>query len=120
MGRSRLPDHSTTQNYNPQSSSQYGSKIGHGLYNLFADFLKIHRVPIKILDEIRIDRLEDPRETVCPTESYESDPALHDRYSAAIYARLEVTLPYVRFVTKMVEFSKTVYYEILHVKPATF
>ena len=58
-------------------------------YNSFVDFLKIHRVPIKILDEVRIDRLEDEHETLYPMELQISDPALHHRYSAAIYARLE-------------------------------
>ena len=58
-------------------------------YNSFVDFLKIHRVPIKILDDIRIDRLEDERETLYPMELHDSDPGLHHRYSAAIYARLE-------------------------------
>ena len=58
-------------------------------YNSFVDFLKIHRVPIKILDEVRIDRLEDDNETLYPTEMHDLDPGLHNRYSAAIYARLE-------------------------------
>ena len=58
-------------------------------YNSFVDFNKIYQVPLKILDDIRIDRLDDDRETVYPSGTYESDIALHDRYSAAIYARLE-------------------------------
>ena len=58
-------------------------------YNCFVDFLKIYRVPIKILDDIRIDRLSDLRETLYPAELYAQDTELHERYSAAIYARLE-------------------------------
>jgi hypothetical protein len=38
---------------------------------------------------VRIDRLDDERETLYPSGLYESDPDLHDRYSAAICARLE-------------------------------
>ena len=58
-------------------------------YNSFVDLLKIYRVPIKILDDIRIDRLGDVRETLYPAELYAQDTELHERYSAAIYARLE-------------------------------
>ena len=58
-------------------------------YNSFVDFLKIHQVPIKILDDVRIDRLEDEGETLYPMELHDLNLALHHRYSAAIYARLE-------------------------------
>ena len=49
-------------------------------YNSFVDFLKIYRVPIKILDDIRIDRLGDVRETLYPAELYAQDTELHERY----------------------------------------
>ena len=50
----------------------------------------MYRVSIKILDDVPIDSLNDERETLYPVgRLYETDPDLHDRYSTAIYARLE-------------------------------
>ena len=47
------------------------------------------RVPIKILDDVRIDRLEDEQEVLSPPGLHEQDPHLYEQYSLAIYARLE-------------------------------
>ena len=58
-------------------------------YDPLVDFLRIFRVPIEILDDIRIDQLDDEREILYPSELYDSDRNLYDPYSAAIYARLE-------------------------------
>jgi hypothetical protein len=58
-------------------------------YNSFVDLHKMYRVPLKILDDMRIDRLDDEREHLYPAGLDISDPDLHDRYSAAIYANLE-------------------------------
>ena len=57
-------------------------------YNSFVDFLKTYRVPIKIFDEFQVHKLDDPAEILYP-QSLAGDPHLYDRYSAAIYARLE-------------------------------
>jgi hypothetical protein len=58
-------------------------------YNSFVDFHKIYRVPFKILDDLRIDKLDDvTQERLHPADLLE-DPTLYDRYSSAIYARLE-------------------------------
>ena len=57
-------------------------------YNSFVDFLKTYRVPIKIFDEFHVHKLDDPTEVLYPSTLGE-DPHMYDRYSAAIYARLE-------------------------------
>jgi hypothetical protein len=46
----------------------------------------MYRVPIKILDDVRIDRLDDERENLYPSGLAESDRAILEQYSAAIYA----------------------------------
>ena len=56
-------------------------------YNSFVDFLKTYRVPIKIFEEFQLHKLDDPKEVLYPPTL--NDPHLYDRYSAAIYARLE-------------------------------
>ena len=58
-------------------------------YNLFVDFLKTYRVPIKIFDEFQVHKLDDPSEVLYP-RALGDDPHMYDRYSAAIYARLEL------------------------------
>ena len=58
-------------------------------YNLFVDFNRIYRIPLKILDDIRLDKLDDEAENVYPTGLREQAPQLYDDYSSAIYARLE-------------------------------
>jgi hypothetical protein len=50
--------------------------------------LKTYRIPIKIFDEFQVHKLDDPDEILYP-QSLVGDPHLYDRYSAAIYARLE-------------------------------
>ena len=57
-------------------------------YNFFVDFLKTYRVPIKIFDEFQVHKLDDPLELLYP-RALGDDPHMYDRYSAAIYARLE-------------------------------
>jgi hypothetical protein len=57
-------------------------------YNLFVDFLKTYRVPIKIFDKLQVSRLEDPDEHIYP-RALETDPHLCNRFGAAIYAKLE-------------------------------
>jgi hypothetical protein len=56
-------------------------------YNSFLDFLKTYRVPIKIFEEFQLHKLDDPNKVLYPLTL--DDPHLYDRYSAAIYARLE-------------------------------
>lgn len=57
-------------------------------YNSFVDFLKTYRVPIKIFEEeFQLHKLDNPKEVLYPSTL--DDPHLYDRYSAAIYARLE-------------------------------
>ena len=57
-------------------------------YNLFVDFLKTYRVLIKIFDDFQVHNLDDPDEILYP-QSLVGYPHMYDRYSAAIYARLE-------------------------------
>ena len=57
-------------------------------YNSCVDFLKTYRVPIKIFDEFHVHKLDDPAEVLYP-QTLAHDPHMYDRYSAAIYARLE-------------------------------
>ena len=58
-------------------------------YNSFVDFSKIYRIPFKILDDVRIDKLDDvTQERLHPAELLQT-PVLYDCYSSAIYARLE-------------------------------
>ena len=52
------------------------------------DFLKTYRVPIKIFDEFHVHKLDDPAEVLYPA-MLGDNPHMYDRYSAAIYARLE-------------------------------
>ena len=58
-------------------------------YNSFVDFNRIYRIPLKILDDIRFDRLDDEDENLYPADLREQDPQLYDDYSSDIYARLE-------------------------------
>ena len=58
-------------------------------YNSFVDFNRIYRIPLKILDDVRLDRLDEEDENVYPTGLREQEPQLYDDYSSAIYARLE-------------------------------
>ena len=64
-------------------------------YILFVDFLKTYRVPIKIpFDEFHVHKLDDPAKVLYP-QTIVQDPHMYDRYSAAIYARLEEDQVYV-------------------------
>ena len=65
------------------------SVCGRIFYNPFVDFNRIYRIPLKILDDIRLDRLDQEEENVYPTELREKEPQLYDDYISAIYARLE-------------------------------
>ena len=47
------------------------------------------RIPLKNLDDIRLDHLDDEDENLFPTGLRDQDPQLYDDYSSAIYARLE-------------------------------
>jgi hypothetical protein len=58
-------------------------------FNSFVDFNRIYCILLKILDNIRLDRLDDEEENLYPTGLREQDPQLYDDYSSAIYARLE-------------------------------
>ena len=58
-------------------------------YNSFVDFSKIYRIPFKILDDVRIDKLDDvTQERLHPMDLLHNQ-VLYDCYSSAIYARLE-------------------------------
>ena len=59
-------------------------------YNAFVDFSKIYRIPFKILDDIRIDKLDDITQERLHPEDLLHDPVLYNSYSSAIYARLEI------------------------------
>ena len=58
-------------------------------YNSFVDFNRIYRIPLKILDNIRLDRLDQEEETLLYPPGLDHNPQLYDGYSSAIYARLE-------------------------------
>ena len=71
-------------------------------YKSFVDFKRIYRIPLKILDDIRLDRLDDEDENIYPTGLRDDEdeniyptglreqaPQLYEDYSSAIYARLE-------------------------------
>jgi hypothetical protein len=58
-------------------------------YNSFVDFNRIYRIPLKILDDVRLDRLDDEEENLYPSGLREQEPQLYEDYSSAIYARLE-------------------------------
>jgi hypothetical protein len=58
-------------------------------YNFFVDVHKIYSVPLKILDDICIEKLDDESESLIPLDYADADPSLLERYSVAIYARLE-------------------------------
>ena len=58
-------------------------------YNSFVDFSKIYRIPFKILDDVRIDKLDDVTQERLHPEDLLHNPVLYDCYSSAIYARLE-------------------------------
>ena len=58
-------------------------------YNSFVDFNRIYRIPLKILDDIRLDRLDEADENLYPLGLRETEPQLYDDYSSAINARLE-------------------------------
>ena len=45
-------------------------------YNSFVDFNRIYRIPLKILDDIRLDCLDDEDENLFPTGLREQDPQL--------------------------------------------
>ena len=57
-------------------------------YNSFVDFLKMYRVPIKIFDLLNVHKLDSNHEHLYPSDM-EQEYDLRERYSAAIYARLE-------------------------------
>jgi hypothetical protein len=57
-------------------------------YNAFADMLMEYRVPIKTFDQLSIENLEDPLNTIYP-ESLTTESPWFRKYSAAIYVRLE-------------------------------
>ena len=75
--------------HNPAHLQSRDHKAVTIFYNAFVDFLQIYRVPIKILDDLRIDMLDDPEETLYPADLKHTDPQLLRSYSAAIYAKLE-------------------------------
>jgi hypothetical protein len=53
------------------------------------DFNRIYRIPLKILVDICLDRLDKEDENLYPLGLRETEPQLYDDYSSAIYARLE-------------------------------
>jgi hypothetical protein len=75
--------------HNPAHLQSRDHKAVTIFYNAFVDFLQIYRVPIKILDDLCIDMLDDPTETLYPADLKNMDPHLLRLYSAAIYAKLE-------------------------------
>ena len=59
-------------------------------YNSFVDFLKMYRVPIKIFDVLQVSKLDSTQEMLYPSDlQHEHNAYIRERYSAAIYARLE-------------------------------
>ena len=58
-------------------------------YNLFVDHCCTFRVPLKILDDVNISKLDDDSESLIPDAYMRMDAHLRDSYGAAIYARLE-------------------------------
>ena len=58
-------------------------------YNSFVDFNRIYRAPLKILDDVCLDRLDNEDENLYPTGICDQDPQLYDDYSSVIYARLK-------------------------------
>lgn len=57
-------------------------------YNAFADMLMEYRVPIKTFDQLSIENLEDPSNTIYP-DSLTTESPWFRKYSAPIYVRLE-------------------------------
>ena len=52
-------------------------------YNSFVDFNRIDRIPLKILDDIRLDRLDQEEETLY-LSGLDNNPQLYDDYSSAV------------------------------------